>query len=86
MCYKCTFITHGRIVLAPQPCFKMSQWTVPPEDLNEQGKDNPSNVDPFYPEAAPAQQSAEDYKDYPEEMDEDNYVCSYYIEHNKTYI
>ena len=78
---KWTGITLGWIMHPPQPDFKICQRTVPAGNLNENSKRYTRDMNPFNPFIPPAYKCAKNQKYNPEEMEEDNDVCGYWIKH-----
>ena len=72
-----TCICPARIMHRSQPYFKMRQGTVPVKDLKHEGEDQPADMDNFERFVSSSPKSAEDEKEDPEKMDENNDVRNY---------
>jgi hypothetical protein len=67
--------------MIPEPDLKVRERTIPAEDLDHKSKDERNNMNDLYGMDTDAQNSPEDQKDDPEEMDQYNDIGKYPEEH-----
>ncbi len=64
-----------------QPYFKMCEGTIPAEKLYDECKYDTADMDSSNPSILSSDEGAKDEKYYPEEMKNDNDICSDSVEH-----
>ena len=74
-------IGEGRGVFRPQPDFKMSEWAVPVEYLNDKGKGKTGEMEGSYNFILNSPEGSQKKKDDPEEMNQNHTICENLVDH-----
>lgn len=70
------------IMFRPQPEFNMSERTIPPKNLNQDGKNKTGEMKSLYHSVPDSPDGTEKQEQYPKKMDEDKDIGTDFIKHS----